>query len=233
MKFSNMRVGDLGVGGVVFPQGVIVDISSYALTPDQVRSISASVATGTLRAEDAEAQQLSGLTATPNAQFYLPPGVVGVGSSGSSGFSVVAISGTKDGVNTAFTIADGTVGTCVPVLNGVMMVEGTNFTRTDADITVLTPMVGATDTFEALVSVGGSGGTGSTATPLVTEDLTGLKNGVNDTFTIPTVPTSWCAIYWGPTRLLEGVGFTRAGATVTMLPGHIPQSGDQLYADHD
>jgi hypothetical protein len=155
MKFSNMQVGDLGAGGIVFPQGVIVDISSYSLTPDQVRSLSASVADGTLRAEDAEAQQLTGLTATPNAQFYLPPGVVG-----------------------------------------------------------------------------GSGGTGSSST-IVTESLTGLKNGVNDTFTIPTVPTSWCAIYWGPTRLAEGVGFTRAGATVTMLPGHIPQSGDQLYADHD
>lgn len=232
MKFANAGVGDLGAGGILFPQGAVTDISNYSLTPDQVKSISAAVASGALRANDSEAQQLVGLTTTPIAQFYLPPGVVGVGGSG-GGFSMVAISGTKDGVNTAFTIPDGTVGTCVPILNGVVMVEGTQFTRTGADITVISPMVGSTDTFEALVSSGGGGGSGSSSTPLVTEDLTGLKNGVNNTFTIPTVPTSWCAVYWGATRLVEGIGFTRAGATITILPGYIPQTGDQLYADHD
>ena len=149
MKFANAQVGDLGAGGILFPQGAVTDISNYQLTPEQVKSISAAVASGALRADDSAAQQLVGLSSTPIAQFYLPPGVVG-GSGG--GFSVVAISGTKNGVNTAFTIPDGTVSTCVPVLNGLVMIEGTQFTRTGANITVISPMVEASDTFEALVS---------------------------------------------------------------------------------
>lgn len=77
MKFSNMQVGDLGAGGIVFPQGEVTDIRNYTLVPDQVRSISAAVTSGTLRAEDAEAEQLVGLSGAGNASFALPAGADG------------------------------------------------------------------------------------------------------------------------------------------------------------
>ena len=59
------------------------------------------------------------------------------------------------------------------------------------------------------------------------EDLTGTKNGVNDTFTI-TIGGSIVMVIWNGTVLEEGVGYTRADKTITMAAGYIPGATDSL-----
>ncbi len=150
--------------------------------------------------------------------------------SAASGFAVVAVAGTKDGVNDVFTIPDGTVTTCIPVWNGVIQVEGVDFTRVTDTITITSAgKPGASDTLEAIVGRGpvGQGGI------LITENLTPAPDGINTVFTIPNEPASWCQIVSGALILAEGVGYTRVGATVTTLPGYTPPAGAPFYANHD
>lgn len=156
---------------------------------------------------------LAGTAAPGGFQTFLQ----GLGSSPRSG--VICI---EDATNSLFEVAHG-------VWDG-----GSTFTRaavessSNAGSAVNFPAGPKTISFVASAThVNGKSQT------IITEDLTGTKNGTNDSFTVPTTPTSWCAIYWGPTRLREGVGYTRVGANVTMLSGYIPQTGDELYADHD
>jgi len=67
------------------------------------------------------------------------------------------------------------------------------------------------------------------------EAPTGLVNGTNPTFTLLNTPIvgSVCLFRNGQ-RLNVGVGndYTIAGATITMLTGMIPATGDILLADY-
>lgn len=58
-------------------------------------------------------------------------------ASPSGGFTTVAISGTKNGVNTTFTIPNGTVSTCIPIWNGATLTSPDDFTRVGATLTLV------------------------------------------------------------------------------------------------
>ena len=64
------------------------------------------------------------------------------------------------------------------------------------------------------------------------ETITGTKDGANTTFTISRNATI-VMVYLGKgalVRLEEGVGYTRAGTTITAVAPYIPQTGDTYKA---
>jgi hypothetical protein len=77
-----------------------------------------------------------------------------LGFAGSAGLNAVAVSGTKNGSNTSFTIVNGSVTTCLLVLNGQLgSVAGGAFTRVGTAITVASNFIPASaDDFYALTS---------------------------------------------------------------------------------
>lgn len=77
------------------------------------------------------------------------------------------------------------------------------------------------------MAVAEGGGGGVSAPTEVTP--TGTIDGANDTFTLASIPL-FMSLYMNGVLLTEGVGYTRTGATITMLSGYIPQIGWTLRA---
>jgi hypothetical protein len=59
------------------------------------------------------------------------------------------------------------------------------------------------------------------------ETPAGTINGVNNTFTLSKTP-NFVMVKLNGVVLTQGIGYTLSGATLTMLPGYIPQPGDSL-----
>lgn len=83
----------------------------------------------------------------------------------------------------------------------------------------------------AVVRVTSTAGRANTHPGLNAVAMTGTKDGSNAAFTIPdgTVASVFVVLN-GLWLSVAGGGFTRAGATITMQSGYIPQSTDDLYA---
>ncbi len=60
--------------------------------------------------------------------------------------------------------------------------------------------------------------------------ITGTIDGANDTFTLPAAPLR-LHLYLNGVLLNESLGYSIAGATITMNPGYIPAVGDTLRAE--
>lgn len=58
--------------------------------------------------------------------------------------------------------------------------------------------------------------------------LSGVQNGTNRVFTIPSVPTNFLTVYVNGIFQLLGTNYTVSGATITFTVA--PQSTDQLWA---
>jgi hypothetical protein len=70
---------------------------------------------------------------------------------------------------------------------------------------------------------GGGGGGGGTQQEYIP---TGVINGSNDTFTVPTVPTGAFNLYKNGRRMMGGgINFTLTGNTFVYVAGDIPQAG--------
>lgn len=78
-----------------------------------------------------------------------------------------------------------------------------------------------------LLATGGGGGGVSASSTVIPS---GTMDGVNDTFTLATAPLH-LTLFLNGICLAEGIGYTLAGGTITMLPGYIPQSDSILRAE--
>jgi hypothetical protein len=74
-----------------------------------------------------------------------------------------------------------------------------------------------------------SGGGGDVGAP-TNAAITGTIDGTNDTFTLPSTYLR-VLLYRNGALLNENVAYTISGATITFLPGYIPQTGDTLRAE--
>ncbi len=155
----------------------------------------------------------------------------GGGGGGSEALQAEVPSGTVDGVNDTFTVSAVPAGIFLLWKNGLVQRAGSgnDFTRS-----------GATVVFEAgNVPQAGANLLAAFAIPgtatLSFEVLAGTIDGVNDTFTIPTTPTTMAVVFKNGMAQLEGSGndYTRSGATVVFEAGNLPQTGDNLLALHD
>lgn len=132
-------------------------------------------------------------------------------------FVVEEVAGTKDGVNTAFTISGS--GVVALFLNGKRQVEGTDYERSGPMITATGSVPHATDSYIAEIYVSG-------AAPTV-EDVAGTKDGVNTAFTISKSGT--VSLFLNGIRQTEGTDYTRSGTAITAT-GQIPGPGDSYKA---
>ena len=143
----------------------------------------------------------------------------GISAGSGGGLSLAVVSGTKNGVNAAFTIPDGTVAQCFVVFNGQWLSSGNGFTRSAAALTLTTPP-GSADDLYAIVN--------GTVTGLVVAALAGTKDGVNVSFVLPNGAVTTCLLVYNGLWLSVGNGFTRSGATLTLVAP--PSATDDIFA---
>ncbi len=142
--------------------------------------------------------------------------------------------GTQDSVNPTFTVSGQFVDIWL-FKNGMLLTQGVDYTF-NGNTGTITFLAGAipivSDQIRAAVFSNPDGDTYvqtvSSAAPTV-EVPVGTIDGVNDTFAFSRVPQS-LQLYLNGVRLEAAVGYTLAGAGVTMQSGYIPQTGDSLVA---
>lgn len=128
MLILNVTQSVVGAGGINFPTGKVIDLSTYGLGQAALYSIALKMVGNTpLSPMDADAAALSGLVSPSNY-----PGVTGGVPP-----TAVAISGTKNGSNADFTIPVAPSSWCAVYLNGARLKEGVGFTRIGLHITAL------------------------------------------------------------------------------------------------
>ncbi len=122
--------------------------------------------------------------------------------------TVENVGGTKDGVNTAFTIS--VAGTFVMLyLNGVRQVELTDYTRVGTAITAVASIPFTGDSYVAEIF---------TLDEPALENIGGTKNGSNTAFTISEA-LGVARIFLNGRELVEGVSadYTRVGTAITAV----------------
>jgi uncharacterized protein YoxC len=170
---------------------------------------------------------VAALTATVNS----------LSASGSSAVFVdsEALSGTSDGVNTAFALANSPAptGSLTLFRNGLLMRNGIDFTLSGANITFAansTPLAG--DLLRAFYRTPGSG---PTTTFVDAETPGGTANGTNLTFTLAVAPSPTISLemFKNGVLLTQGADYTLTGTTITFVNTSVtPQPGDFLTASY-
>lgn len=117
-------------------------------------------------------------------------------------------------------------------INDVLVATGDELFVVTADTHTLNPPTLTAPTAASVSVAPESGTTGqvqnfiTTAPTLV--DLTGTKDGVNKAFTVPGGTINAMQLFWNGQYLEDGVGYTRAGNSVTLTDA--PGAGDSLEA---
>lgn len=142
--------------------------------------------------------------------------------------------GTQNGVNATFTVSGQFIDIWV-FKNGLMLAQGVDYTF-NGDSGTITFLAGAipesTDQVRVAVFSNADGElyqpVASSAAPTV-ETPSGAIDGANNIYSLSKSPQS-LQLFWNGQRLEVGVGYTLAGASVTMATDYIPQTGDSLVA---
>lgn len=128
------------------------------------------------------------------------------------------VAGTKDGVNTAFTITEAG-GVAHIFLDGVKQIEGVDYERNGTDITATGSIPYAGSLYEAIIF--------ASPVPQV-ENVSGTKNGFNTSFLI-SMAGGGSSLFLNGIRQVEDVDYERDGIHITAT-GSIPGVGDTYQA---
>jgi hypothetical protein len=166
-------------------------------------------------------------------------GACGSGGSGSSGPSGSFVdgeipSGTLDGVNNTFTLANTPNPPASVALfrNGVLLRQGTDYTLTASSLTFLIgamPQPGdiLVASYRMSVTLPGIGF-------IDAEVPSGSINGANASFTLFQTPNpaASVAIYRNGLRLMSNVDYTISGSSIAFVTNLVPQAGDVLLCSY-
>jgi hypothetical protein len=143
-------------------------------------------------------------------------------------------SGTANGVNAAFTLANipSPSSSLVLFRNGLLLAPGTDYTVSTNTVTFQTgalPQSGDNLLASYRLSVGIPGvGFIDQETP------TGAVNGVNTAFSLSQTPapSTSLALYRNGLRLSAGIDYNLSGSAITFLTGAVPQTSDHLICSY-
>jgi hypothetical protein len=161
---------------------------------------------------------------------------VGSGCGSGSGTSASFVdnetpSGTINGVNTNFSIAQAPVPTASLVLtrNGIVLFQSVDYTLSGTAITFLSGAIPVTgDALRASYRIGGS-----SSNFVDFETPTGTINGVNLSFTLAHSPvTGSLALMRNGVVLVATVDYALSGSSITFTSGAQPLTGDSLFANY-
>jgi hypothetical protein len=146
----------------------------------------------------------------------------GGGSDGSSGFTSIALSGTTDGTNKVFTLNQAPVSQ-----DGLMIFKGGIFQTYEVDYT----LSGQTLTYTSAPASGiGHIAMGATSSSTVGETPSGTVDGLNDTFTLSSIPANAGSLllFMGGVYQSKDIDYTISVSTITFSTP--PKDGLTLYA---
>jgi len=160
----------------------------------------------------------------------------GGGSSGGSGAFVdgEAPSGTLDGTNTTFTLANNPIPASSLALyrNGLLLQQGIDYTVSARSVSFLSSTVPQPgDLLRASYRI-------SVSLPGVafidSEAPSGTINGSNTTFTLSQIPypAASVSVYRNGLRLASSVDYGISGNVITFASGFVPQTGDSLLCSY-
>jgi hypothetical protein len=142
--------------------------------------------------------------------------------------------GTKDGVNTAFTLAEtpAPAASLHVLFNGSDLTQGVDYTLSGTAITMVSPYIPtSTDTFWTFYAYGTSVPAFSEILMKWNETPAGLMNGSNQVFVLSEnpYPTSSLILIFNGSTLRQGVDYVLLDNIINLLT-FIPASGDTLVA---
>lgn len=98
-------------------------------------------------------------------------------------------------------------------------------------VTLVFPNGSVTDLGRGAVSIVASAPAGSTV--VIDETPTGNINGINDTFTLAHAPSGGLLLFVSSLgKAWAAVDYNLAGAVITFIAGHLPQTGDLISATY-